>query len=512
MRRSSAVVVVIIALLLIGGAGYLGYRLSSTPDPQPVGKPVTVAVSRGDVRQVVVAPGQLIGTREVMLTLPASGVLSGLTAEPGKQVEAGEVLARLGNIKALELEAAQARIDLAEAEQALDDLYANAQMNQAQALLELEAARRALDELNAPELRQAQAVARVAEAEKAVRDAERIAQFTRSTAGQADIDAARAQVILAEDNLKKAEERFTPYANKPEDNLTRANLLADLAASRQVYEQAVRKYNAMTAAASEIEQNVADAELAAAQVSLSEAQRELQQVQAGPTTGQIMLVEAQLAAKQAGYESLRDGIPPDALTQAENRVSLASAELALLEDKLADAELRAPFDGIVLEVLAREGESILAGQSLILLADPSALEVRVTVIEEDLPLVEIGQTAELFFDAQPEEIATGHVARIVPDRVAGEDRPLYYVFLSLDQPVEKVVSGMTVDSAIVVAQALDVLRLPRAVVRAGSEDNARIQVWDNGEVVDIMVKVGLRGDIFVEILEGVDLGDEVVGE
>jgi multidrug resistance efflux pump len=51
----------------------------------------------------------------------------------------------------------------------------------------------------------------------------------------------------------------------------------------------------------------------------------------------------------------------------------------------------APFDGVVLDVMIRQGESALAGQSLMLLADPKALEIQATVIEEDLPLVAVGQ-------------------------------------------------------------------------------------------------------------------------
>jgi HlyD family secretion protein len=482
------------------------------PETTPPVKPATVAVSRGDVRQVVVAPGQLIGTREVMLTMSASGVLTEWNVRPGQWAREGDALARLGNLEQLEVEVTQARIALAEAQQALDNLYTIAHMEGALALLGVEAAQRALEDLNSPELREAQALQAIAEAEKSVENAERIYQLTQSTASQADIDAAFAQVVLAEDNLSKAEERYKPFADKPEDNLTRANLLAKLSASRQAFEQAVRSYNAMTGTAGKTEQAVAAAELATAQANLAEAHREWERIQAGPTPGEIMFAEAELTVEQARYDSLVDGNDPEELAEAENNLSLALTTLTIAEKRLAGAELRAPFDGIILDVLARQGESVLAGQSLILLADPTALEVRVTVIEEDLPLVEIGQAAELYFDAQPDATTFGQVLRIVSKRVAGEDRPLYHVFLSIDEPVAKVVSGMTVDTAIIVAEANNVLRLPRSVVRAGSDDTAQINGWSGGEVIERLIKIGMRGDVFVEILEGVQEGDEVVGE
>ena len=106
----------------------------------------------------------------------------------------------------------------------------------------------------------------------------------------------------------------------------------------------------------------------------------------------------------------------------------------------------------------------------------------------------------------------GEVARSVPRRVEGQDRPLYHVYVSLDRPPEGVVSGMTADASIIVAQRSDVLRLPRAVVRAPSGGVVRIDVWVDGRVETRTAKVGLRGDVNVEILEGLREGDAVVAE
>jgi macrolide-specific efflux system membrane fusion protein len=104
------------------------------------------------------------------------------------------------------------------------------------------------------------------------------------------------------------------------------------------------------------------------------------------------------------------------------------------------------------------------------------------------------------------------VARIVPQRVAGENRPLYYVYLTPDFVPQTILPGMTADAAIIIAQADDVLRLPRAIVRAGSSNTASLRLWQNGQEVSREVEVGLRGDIYIEIVDGVREGDEVVGE
>jgi macrolide-specific efflux system membrane fusion protein len=71
---------------------------------------------------------------------------------------------------------------------------------------------------------------------------------------------------------------------------------------------------------------------------------------------------------------------------------------------------------------------------------------------------------------------------------------------------------MTADAAIVIAQRRDVLRLPRALVQARADGTALVEVWQEGHTETRTVKVGLRGDVYVEVLDGLDLGDEVLAE
>ncbi len=182
------------------------------------------------------------------------------------------------------------------------------------------------------------------------------------------------------------------------------------------------------------------------------------------------------------------------------------------EAALSAAELKAPFDGVVLTVTAVPGMGINPFEGFIRLADPRALEVRTTVIEEDLPLVRPGQPVEVFFDASPDAAAEGLVSRIVPRRVQGEPRPLYHVYIDIASPPNEVVSGMTADASIVVAERSDVLRLPRAIVRAGFGGTANVEVWSGGVAQDRTVEVGLRGDVNVEIVSGLAEGDRVVAD
>jgi HlyD family secretion protein len=183
-------------------------------------------------------------------------------------------------------------------------------------------------------------------------------------------------------------------------------------------------------------------------------------------------------------------------------------ELALQKARqdLAAATLVAPFDGTVLEVSAEPGATVVPGSQLMVLIDLSVAEAYTTVIEEDLPLVQIGQQVELFFDALPQAAVQGRVARIAPRRVPGADRPLYPVYVAPGELPSGLLPGMTVDASIIIAQRTDVLRLPRALVRGG-----KVEVWAGGQVQERSVQTGLRGDVYVEILDGLREGELVVG-
>jgi RND family efflux transporter MFP subunit len=253
-----------------------------------------------------------------------------------------------------------------------------------------------------------------------------------------------------------------------------------------------------------------------AQAELTTAQRHLAGAQAAPNTAQVTLAEAQVAVKQAllaqaqaDWESLQKGPDALAVSEAQARVDKANTALAEAQQALAQVEIKAPFAGIILEADARAGETIPANTALFTLADPQAVEVETTVIEEDVPYVATEQSAEVYFDALPGDIITGTVARIVPQRVPG-DRPLYHVYLSLDRVPATLFEGMSADASIVIAERMGVLCLPRALAQASADGSAVVDVWANGHTEKRAITVGLRGDTYVEILSGLKAGEAVV--
>ena len=464
MRRSVIVLLSILGILSILAAGFLGFQGAQAQKGDKDQKPATISVSRGDVQQTVDVPGHLVSTREVLLTTAASGPISELNVQAGNVVSRGQVLAKLGNEAELQANLAEAKAERASAKTGLRQVHENAPLITAEAQKNLADAREAL---------------RQAEFRNTV-------QQEGNRASSEMIAAAEAKLVLVEQEVKRAERAFNRYSGRSEDNPARASARLHLAQARMSRDSVARALHWYNGEPTELQQAILDADVAIAQAGV---------------------VVAELA-----YDRVKDGPDPDVLAQAEARLARAEALVDKTEAEVAGMQIVAPFDGVILEVNARVGDIVAAHSGFILLCDMSSLEVEVTMIEEDMPLIQTGQSVELYFDAEPNAIVQGEVTRIVPQRVPGSDRPLYPVFIHADDLPQTLAPGMTADASIVIDRRADVLRLPRTLVRARSDGTAQIEVWQNGSIEKRTIETGLRGDVYVEILGGLDEGDEVVGQ
>jgi multidrug efflux pump subunit AcrA (membrane-fusion protein) len=197
------------------------------------------------------------------------------------------------------------------------------------------------------------------------------------------------------------------------------------------------------------------------------------------------------------------------IVQADSELALAQAKYDVAKAVLESLEIKAPFNGIVFEVSAQAGQTYQAETALFKIGDPKALEVKANITEEDYPIVSVGQAVEVFFDARADVTVKGKVDRIIPKRIEG-DRPLYNIYISLNDVPDGLADGMTSDTAITIAKRENVLCLPRAAVRASSASTTTVKVWDGVQELTKEIKVGLRGDTYVEIISGLSEGEQVV--
>ncbi|MBL7164114.1 MAG: efflux RND transporter periplasmic adaptor subunit [Anaerolineales bacterium] len=392
---------------------------------------------------MVSATAKIVPEQFASLSVNTAGVVADVPVSEGDFVTQGQLLIQIKGGEQAQAAVTAAQFELTNAQVALDDLYENTNLLAADALKTAEDTEDALEDLLDTELQEALALQAIADAEKAIENTERTYNYTINTADQADIDAQKAQVILAEDALEDAIDDFKDYEDRNEDNLERANFLARKSAAQQVYDDAVRRLNALQGTGSEADIAVATANLATAKAHLSEAERNWERVQEGPAPGDVALLKAQIENAYRDYEIYKDGPDPDNVAVLEARITNAEAQLTAAEAALADLQLLAPFDGIVSELNINPDEWVSPGIPVLIMADLSHLQVETTDLGEiDVAQIHVGDVAVVTLDALPHLELEGTVISIAPKASEGSGVN-YSVTLELNEVHPELRWGMT---------------------------------------------------------------------
>jgi multidrug efflux pump subunit AcrA (membrane-fusion protein) len=457
----------------------------ATPTPYPTAiiptKP-TYVVERGEVIEEMQFTARVAPVVQKALFFRTDGRVRGVYVEQGDPVEAGQVLADLEFLDDLERQLASDQLRLRRAE---------IQVNNAQIILDLYKQSKP-----APEMVIAQASKDLADAQQAVEKAERALGITQSTANQASIDAAYAQVILAEQALERARDNFEPFANKPENNLTRAQLQAALSAAEQSYDAAVNRYNAMTGTSNQSAQNLAAADLAVAQAQLLAVQVEWERVQSNPIPKgyeeELALKENDLELAQIAYEETAIGVSD-------------------IEAAIADSQLVAPFDGVVTNLRVTDGRAVEAFKEYAVVADLTQLDLSANLTSEEMQKLEEGMPVTAGLSSRPSETFVGEI-RYLPYGItidATEEEKTTRITLDIDPEEAGLSEGDLVRVTVVLEQKADVLWLPPQAIRT-FEGRRFVVVQEDGFQQRVDVKVGIEGDDRVEIEEGLKEGQIVV--
>ena len=411
-----------------------------------------------EVDNAISASGTIEAT-QIILSPEIGGKIMDVYAQEGDNVTLGQPLVVFEDrLLQAQWEQAQAALYLAQANYNLiatgptqeDRLVAIAA-----AEFELVNAQQTLDELHdTADLAAAHANQVVALADKNIDDAQRRLNYLLTTADDTDIEIAKAEVALAEKNLERAEDAYEPWANKPEDNLKRAQLLSKKAAAEQQYDAAVRKLNALEGTGDELDIAVAESNIELAQAQLNEARRLHERVKDGPDPDTLALTQAQLALAQAHLTAAKAETSPEQLAVAQAQIDSAQAASKVIEAQLDMLVLTSPIDGIVLVRTVEPGEVVQPGASLITLALLDELTIMVYVPEDRYGLIRVGQTASVAVDSFPGETFTATVtyiadkAEFTPRNVQtaeGRTTTVFAVKLAVNDTIDKLKPGMPAD-------------------------------------------------------------------
>jgi Cu(I)/Ag(I) efflux system membrane fusion protein len=169
--------------------------------------------------------------------------------------------------------------------------------------------------------------------------------------------------------------------------------------------------------------------------------------------------------------------------------------------------VQAPRGGELAEKMVVEGQAVQAGDNLFLIADRSILWVDLAVFEGDARLLRMGTPVSLTADAVPGRRFRGRVSFIQP-RVDERSRTLT-ARVEVANPGGTLRPGMYA-MAELLPGAVARLSVPiTAVLPTGTRELVFVNRGD-GAFVPREVETGARGDSLVEIVGGLEAGDEVV--
>ncbi|HJR42409.1 MAG TPA: efflux RND transporter periplasmic adaptor subunit, partial [Gemmatimonadaceae bacterium] len=161
---------------------------------------------------------------------------------------------------------------------------------------------------------------------------------------------------------------------------------------------------------------------------------------------------------------------------AEAAVVRARANLDIAQQRLEEAEVRAPVAGTVIEKSVSLGQVITSatgafggGTTLLKMADLDQVRVRAMVAESDIGQVQPGQSATVTVDAYPDRPFRGSVEKIEPQAVVQQSVTMFPVLVSVSNRERLLMPGMNGEVAILVSQRNGVLALPNEATRSPRE-------------------------------------------
>ncbi|NOZ27344.1 MAG: HlyD family efflux transporter periplasmic adaptor subunit [Chloroflexi bacterium] len=229
---------------------------------------------------------------------------------------------------------------------------------------------------------------------------------------------------------------------------------------------------------------------------------------------QVAIKERQVELAQIALDELNTGVDP----LLKNDVERAQLKVQKLEAAIADAQIIAPFDGQVLSISLTEGRPVDAFKPVVVVADPSELEISADLTSTQLQDLAEGMPATIVLVSRPGEELEGYIRRLPYPYGGGgrtegldEEDKSTRVALKTSAAEAGFELGDLARVTVVLERKEDVLWLPPQAVR--TFEGRRFVVVKEGDAQRrVDVKVGIQGEDRWEIEEGLTEGQVVIGQ
>lgn len=229
-------------------------------------------------------------------------------------------------------------------------------------------------------------------------------------------------------------------------------------------------------------------------LTMSQAQAQMNKLEANYRRAQQLVKEQMVSAND--------------LDEIRFNLANARAQYQAARLELSYAVVTAPISGIVSNRPAqiKPGNLVQFGQDVATIVDASRLEATLNVPEREIETMKVGQPVQLKVDALPGRTFTGVVDRIAPVVDAGSGTFRVICSFASEGSLQP---GMFGRMAIDYDQRQDVPSIPRVALLDDASDPAVYVVRAN-KAVRVPVKLGYADGEYIEVREGIKLGEQVV--
>jgi len=196
------------------------------------------------------------------------------------------------------------------------------------------------------------------------------------------------------------------------------------------------------------------------------------------------------------------------LSLARSRLVAAEAQLGVAERAVRDANVRAPFAGLIAQRFVSRGEYVSAGQKLFELVSLDPIEVEFRLTEADSGRVEIGQNVEVQVASHPDETFHGVVTVIAP--VIDEKSRTLRVKAQIENADARLKPGLFAHVDLGLDKRENVVMVSEESVLQRADGAVVFRALPNGRVERVTIETGLVRDGKVEVTAGLAAGDHIV--
>jgi len=186
------------------------------------------------------------------------------------------------------------------------------------------------------------------------------------------------------------------------------------------------------------------------------------------------------------------------------------ANLTEYTDKLRDASIVAPFDGVVAKIDTKIGETVSTEKVIITLISPKGFQLETDIPETDISKIGINDPVSIAISAIPEISYSGQILEMDSGKTIIDGVVYYKIKILFEGDNQKIKSGMSGDATIQTEKKENVLNVPqRAIVSKSGRKFVR--ALSNNQIIEKEVVTGLRGNKGeIEILSGLIEGEKII--